>query len=70
MLGDNPWCLNSRRITYFDRFFYTMLLEIRKILKSLQGISFHEFGASDVVRHHLVQKIVEAYDAYRNPSDV
>ena len=46
------------------------LLEIRKILKSLKGISFHEFGASDVVRHHLVQKIVEAYDAYRNPSDV
>ena len=46
------------------------LLEIRKILKSLQGISFHDFGASDVVRHHLVQKIVEAYDAYRNPSDV
>ena len=45
------------------------LLEIRKILKSLKGISFHEFGASDVVRHHLVQKIVEAYDAYRNPSD-
>ena len=46
------------------------LLEIRKILKSLKGISFHDFGASDVVRHHLVQKIVEAYDAYRNPSDV
>ena len=45
------------------------LLEIRKVLKSLKGISFHEFGASDVVRHHLVQKIVEAYDAYRNPSD-
>ena len=45
------------------------LLEIRKILKSLKGISFHEFGASDVDRHHLVQKIVEAYDAYRNPSD-
>lgn len=45
------------------------LLEIRKILKSLKGIIFHEFGASDVVRHHLVQKIVEAYDAYRNPSD-
>ena len=45
------------------------LLEIRKVLKSLKGISFHEFGASDVVRHHLVQKIVRAYDAYRNPSD-
>ena len=45
------------------------LLEIRKVLKSMKGINFHEFGASDVVRHHLVQKIVEAYDAYRNPSD-
>lgn len=45
------------------------LLEIRKILKCLKGISFHDFEASDVVRHHLVQKIVEAYDAYRNPSD-
>ena len=45
------------------------LLEIRKVLKSLKGISFHEFRAADVVRHHLVQKIVEAYDAYRNPSD-
>lgn len=45
------------------------LLEIRKILKSLKGIYFHEFKAGDVVRHHLVQKIVEAYDAYRNPRD-
>ncbi len=45
------------------------LLEIRKILKSLKGIDFHEFEASDVVRHHLVQKIVEAYDAYRNPNE-
>ena len=42
------------------------LLEIKKVLKSLKGIDFHFFQSSDVVRHHLVQKIIEAYDAYRN----
>jgi len=42
------------------------LLEIRKVLKSLDGIDFHFFESTDVVRHHLVQKIVEAYDRYRN----
>ena len=41
------------------------LLEIRKIIKSLKGIDFHEFGSQDVVRHHLVQKIVDAYQAHR-----
>ncbi len=42
------------------------LLEIRKVLKSLKGIDFHFFQSTDVVRHRLVQKIVEAYDAYKN----
>ena len=41
------------------------LLEIRKVIKSLKGIDFHEFGSQDVVRHHLVQKIVDAYQAHR-----
>ncbi len=45
------------------------LLEIRKVIKSLDGIKFHFFESTDVVRHHLVQKIIEAYDAYRNPSE-
>lgn len=42
------------------------LLEIRKVIKSLDGINFHFFESTDVVRHHLVQKIIEAYDRYRN----
>jgi phosphate starvation-inducible PhoH-like protein len=46
------------------------LLEIRNVLKSLDGINFHKFEAKDVVRHHLVQKIVEAYDRYRNVDNV
>ena len=41
------------------------LMEVRKILKSIKGIHFHVFDASDVVRHHLVQRIIAAYDSYR-----
>ncbi|MEM9159619.1 MAG: PhoH family protein [Verrucomicrobiota bacterium] len=41
------------------------LLKVRNILKSLKGIDFHTFDATDVVRHHLVQKIIEAYDKYQ-----
>ena len=71
-LGNESKMVITGDITQIDipRSKTSALLEIRKILKSLKGISFHDFGASDVVRHHLVQKIVEAYDAYRNPSDV
>ncbi|EDY83870.1 PhoH family protein [Verrucomicrobiia bacterium DG1235] len=42
------------------------LLEVKNILKDLKGISFHFFDAADVVRHHLVQKIILAYDRYRD----
>jgi phosphate starvation-inducible PhoH-like protein len=43
------------------------LLEIRHILNDIPGIDFHTFSGADVVRHPLVQRIIEAYDAYRNP---
>lgn len=33
------------------------------VLKNVKGISFTRFTAKDVVRHPLVQRIVEAYDA-------
>jgi phosphate starvation-inducible protein PhoH and related proteins len=40
------------------------------ILQGVKGISFCEFSASDVVRHPLVQHIVEAYEAEkRDPDD-
>lgn len=42
------------------------LLEVKNILKELDGIEFHFFDAADVVRHHLVQRIIQAYDAYRD----
>jgi phosphate starvation-inducible PhoH-like protein len=37
------------------------LIQVRDILQSLDGIGFVEFGHADVVRHKLVQRIVEAY---------
>jgi len=40
------------------------LIEARKILGSVRGIAFSEFGAADVVRHPLVARIVDAYEAY------
>ena len=38
------------------------LLEAMDVLKNVEGISFNFFGEEDVVRHHLVQRIVRAYD--------
>jgi phosphate starvation-inducible PhoH-like protein len=40
------------------------LVEIQKILRDVQGITFVYFSDQDVVRHHLVSSIVRAYDAY------
>jgi phosphate starvation-inducible PhoH-like protein len=38
------------------------LLQAQDILKDIEGIKFIYFSGSDVVRHALVQKIIEAYD--------
>ena len=38
------------------------LIEATEILKDVEGISFVRFDETDVVRHHLVQRIVRAYE--------
>ncbi|MCL6627081.1 MAG: PhoH family protein, partial [Alicyclobacillus shizuokensis] len=38
------------------------LIEASRILKSIPEIAFHYFSTHDVVRHHVVQKIIDAYD--------
>ncbi|BDR58631.1 PhoH family protein [Xylocopilactobacillus apicola] len=38
------------------------LVQATKILKEIKEISLIEFTAKDVVRHHLVSKIIEAYE--------
>ncbi len=38
------------------------LAEAVRLLKDVEGVGIVEFAASDVIRHELVQRIVEAYD--------
>jgi phosphate starvation-inducible PhoH-like protein len=40
------------------------LIVVPQILKDIEGIAFIRFDETDVVRHHLVQRIVQAYDRY------
>lgn len=41
------------------------LVEIRDILKKIEGVSFVYLDKSDVVRHKLVKDIIDAYEKYR-----
>jgi phosphate starvation-inducible PhoH-like protein len=40
------------------------LIVVAEILKDVDGVEFVRFGGEDVVRHRLVQRIVEAYDEH------
>jgi phosphate starvation-inducible PhoH-like protein len=40
------------------------LIVVSEILRDVEGVDFVRFGREDVVRHKLVQRIVDAYDAY------
>ena len=39
------------------------LLDVRNRLQGIPGIEFCTLGRADIVRHHLVQRIVDAYEA-------
>jgi len=47
------------------------LVNVRHVLQGIDGIQFTHFSSRDVVRHALVQKIVEAYAAFQGdlPAD-
>jgi phosphate starvation-inducible PhoH-like protein len=40
------------------------LIDALEVLRGVEGISFVQFDDRDVVRHHLVQRIVKAYERY------
>ena len=44
------------------------LIRALRILDEVDGIGKVEFGKKDIVRHALVQRIVEAYERYDNES--
>lgn len=43
---------------------YSGLIEIQKILSHVKGVSFEYLTKEDVIRHPLVQKIIDAYESY------
>ncbi len=68
-LGEDSRMVVTGDITQIDlpRSKASGLLEVRQILKDVPGIVFHTFSGADVVRHPLVQRIIEAYDRHKNP---
>ncbi len=45
------------------------LVQAERILRRVKGLAFTHFTAADIVRHPLVARIVEAYDAARAAAD-
>lgn len=68
-LGEDSRMVVTGDITQIDlpRSKQSGLLEVNRILNDIPGIEFHQFSGSDVVRHPLVLKIIEAYERYKNP---
>ncbi|WP_447957548.1 PhoH family protein [Vreelandella sp. EE7] len=46
------------------------LIQVLDVLKDTPGIGVTHFAAKDVVRHPLVQRIIEAYDAFESEQEV
>ncbi|HEX5317223.1 MAG TPA: PhoH family protein, partial [Candidatus Kapabacteria bacterium] len=42
------------------------LVEAMDVLKKVDGLAFVHFDEEDVVRHHLVQRIIRAYDEHKS----
>ena len=45
------------------------LIEAIEVLRDVQGIHFQYFEKGDVVRHVLVQRIVEAYERHKEKEE-
>ncbi len=63
-LGNNSQAVVTGDITQIDLASRKMsgLVQARQILAGIAGIGFVEFSSRDVVRHPLVQKIIDAYE--------
>ena len=64
-LGFNSKMVITGDITHVDlmRGKRSGLLDVQKILSGIQEIAFCILTSDDVIRHPLVQKIIERYDA-------
>src|SRR4029453_12303331 len=70
-LGNNAKAVITGDITQIDlpNSRRSGLLEAMDILGGVEGIGFTRFDEGDVVRHHLVQRIIRAYDDHKQRSD-
>ncbi len=67
-LGMNAKMIITGDITQIDLPHSTQsgLVHALRVLKDVKGISCVQFDKTDIVRHHLVQRIVDAYEKYDN----
>lgn len=65
-LGMNAKMIITGDVTQIDlpRSTASGLVQALKILDGVEGVGRVEFSKKDIVRHHLVQRIVEAYERY------
>ena len=62
-IGFNSKCIVTGDVTQvdLDKNIKSGLIDAQSILKDIEGISFCSFDETDVVRHSLVRRIIEAY---------
>jgi phosphate starvation-inducible PhoH-like protein len=67
-LGMNAKMIITGDVTQIDlpRTTSSGLVQALKVLKNVPGIGRVEFGKKDIIRHQLVQRIVEAYEKFDN----
>jgi len=65
-LGDHSKAVITGDVTQIDlpKSQVSGLVEIQKVLEEVRGVQFTYFTGKDVVRHHLVQEIINAYDDF------
>lgn len=70
-LGHNSKAVITGDITQIDlpAHKHSGLVEARRALKEIEGIAIIEFQRTDVVRHPLVQRIIQAYEEHRGAAE-
>ena len=70
-LGHNSKAVITGDITQIDlpAHKHSGLVEAQRALKGIEGIAIIEFQRSDVVRHPLVQRIIQAYEEHRGTAE-
>lgn len=70
-LGPNSKAIITGDITQIDLPTYSQsgLVQVKDILKNVDGVGFVYFDKGDVVRHKLVKDIIDAYEKHYNGGD-